>query len=553
MYKQQYKLAEDYELARGVEKDESQAFQLYSQLAIHGYAPAQYKLGKMYLDNLFCALYKQVFFKDSLLPGVIEQLKQSANIDDDIFAQFALDRVYECNIYNAKKLFELAVVQGNSDAQCALGEIYAKGNKWVAKDLDNAIELYQKAIEQGNIAAKFKLSEVYIVKNNIEQAVVLCKEAASAGYAPAQYSLAIRCDTGDGVEKDAGLAAELCKKAAYGWYAPAQYDFAVRCDTGNGINKDENMATYFYLKAAEQGYAKAQNTMGLKYANGQNVNKDCVKAIDWYRKAAAQDDPDAQFNLAEIYNSGYDQVVPDVQKAAKLYRKAANQDHANAQFNVGVMYSSLAALITINDDYNPNNENEILKDYQKSAAKWYLKAAIQNHPDAQYNLALMYMAGTVVTKSNQIAAKWYERAASQGHAVSQYNLGVMYSSGDGIVKDEFKATECFQNAAENGVGAAMFNLGIRYDSGLGVKEIDQKLAFTYYLQAAEKGVPSAQYNVSIMYDDGVGVEKNSAMASKWFNEANKNGYVDQLKVALQQRTENQLSTTANKIKLKVSC
>jgi len=43
--------------------------------------------------------------------------------------------------------------------------------------------------------AKFRLGEIYLAQNNIEQAIALYKEAANAGYAPAQYDLAVRYDS----------------------------------------------------------------------------------------------------------------------------------------------------------------------------------------------------------------------------------------------------------------------------------------------------------------------------------------------------------------------
>ena len=51
---------------------------------------------------------------------------------------------------------------------------------------------------------------------------------------------------------------------------------------------------------------------------------------------------------------------------------------------------------------------------QSQAAKWYEKAAIQGHIDAQYNIGLMYANGEGVEQNEQFALMWLASAAKQG-------------------------------------------------------------------------------------------------------------------------------------------
>ena len=48
------------------------------------------------------------------------------------------------------------------------------------------------------------------------------------------------------------------------------------------------------------------------------------------------------------------------------------------------------------------------------AARWWLAAADQGLPQAQYNLGVLYEQGQGVTADYQEAAKWYGLAAAQG-------------------------------------------------------------------------------------------------------------------------------------------
>ena len=49
------------------------------------------------------------------------------------------------------------------------------------------------------------------------------------------------------------------------------------------------------------------------------------------------------------------------------------------------------------------------------AAKWFLKAAAQEHSEAQYILASMYEKGVGLKQSDEEAFGWYLCAATQGH------------------------------------------------------------------------------------------------------------------------------------------
>ncbi|MGZ4953468.1 MAG: tetratricopeptide repeat protein [Methylobacter sp.] len=59
------------------------------------------------------------------------------------------------------------------------------------------------------------------------------------------------------------------------------------------------------------------------------------KISQWRREAKAGD-PDAQYNLAYIYENGLG-VPKDEAKALELYQQAANQGHSAAQSNLDAM------------------------------------------------------------------------------------------------------------------------------------------------------------------------------------------------------------------------
>jgi len=111
--------------------------------------------------------------------------------------------------------------------------------------------------------------------------------------------------------------------------AAAQFRLALNYETGEGVTKDLGKAAELYQKAAHQGYARAQNNLGELYEHGQGVTKDLGKAAELYQKAAHQRYADAQNNLGWLYERGMG-VPKDFGRARELYQKAANQGNEQA-------------------------------------------------------------------------------------------------------------------------------------------------------------------------------------------------------------------------------
>ena len=53
-------------------------------------------------------------------------------------------------------------------------------------------------------------------------------------------------------------------------------------------------------------------------------------------------------------------------------------------------------------------------------------------PNAQYNLARLYLEGTGVAADARHAARWFNLAAEKGHHQAQALLGHLLSTGDGV-------------------------------------------------------------------------------------------------------------------------
>jgi uncharacterized protein len=192
---------------------------------------------------------------------------------------------------------------------------------------------------------------------------------------------------------------------------------------------------------------------------------------------------------------------------------------------------------------------------------WTRKAAEQQYPIAQFNLAYAYTNGEGVARDEAEALRWmraaaekgYERAkpvlgrqdaiaaklqsiradtkdleadrsaAEKGEARAQFALGARYEDGRGVDRDMKSALEWYRKSAEQGYARAQGYLGVIYDKGRGVKQ-DEAEAARWYRKAADQGDAQSQYNLGMFYLYGHGVEKNRDDARAWFERAQTSGF-----------------------------
>jgi uncharacterized protein len=82
--------------------------------------------------------------------------------------------------------------------------------------------------------------------------------------------------------------------------------------------------------------------------------------------------------------------------------------------------------------------------------------------EAQFDLALHYSSAEGEELDFALAARWYRKAAEQDHLLAQYNLGVMFARGQGMPRDDGAAEEWTRKAAEGGDAGGQYDLGVRY-------------------------------------------------------------------------------------------
>jgi len=308
------------------------------------------------------------------------------------------------------------------------------------------------------------------------------------------YELALRYQSGRGVQKDYNEAVRLFRLAADRNHPMAMYNLGRCYAVGRGVTQDYREAEKWHLKAAEQGCANSQRWLGNTYLNGRpEIQKNPAEAAKWYREAAMQEDEIAQMGLGICCENGWG-IPLDYSEAMKWYLKSSEHGWSDARYYIGKLYL---------------DGNGVEKDYTK-AVKWFENAG--SNPDALCILGYCYEKGYGVEQNPAEAVRLYREAEEKGHLVTaQVNLANCYMNGTGVEKDCSEACKWYRKAAENtdafdystnfgdcdqkaarqGQALAQFKLAECYLNGIGVEK-DEKEAFRLYMQAAEGGNKDAK-------------------------------------------------------------
>ncbi|MHB9147339.1 MAG: tetratricopeptide repeat protein [Candidatus Amoebophilus sp.] len=271
--------------------------------------------------------------------------------------------------------------------------------------------------------------------------------------------------------------------------------------------------------AAELGDALAQTNLGyillLKAKDkwSPSVKREVVKefyqSFDWFKKAADQGNVHAQVALGRDFYAP-DCICKDYESMAAYYTQAAKQGYQEAQFLLGNLYH-----------YGPESK---IDDYN-----WY----------AFYENLIQAKAGDVEAKSeleiplfypyinrNEVDIKkavyWYNEAAKQGNPEAQYQLAIMCLAGRAIDSSNKRAMELLKESAEKDYGLALSKLvEIYYKGGIEVEEMiyDSKEALKWLIKAAIHDCGGARKILGKIYFKGEQMAQDYSNAFFWFYKA----------------------------------
>lgn len=107
------------------------------------------------------------------------------------------------------------------------------------------------------------------------------------------------------------------------------------------------------------------------------------------------------------------------------------------------------------------------------------------------DLGKRYLLGRGVPQNNEKAFTYFSKAANEDDPFAQNELAYMYAAGKGTQRDDAKSFYWYQKAADHGLASAQYNLGLMYLRGLGTPA-NKELAIEWFKKSASHGFEPAK-------------------------------------------------------------
>jgi TPR repeat protein len=419
------------------EPDLNEAVRLCRQAAEFGDAEAQYLLGQFYLSGQGVARDPNEAARwlgkaaDQNVTAAIERIGALHAAMPDEFRAAAdwylrADALGEANaLYHlgtlrlgglglprdplaARKWYGAAAAAGSGPACLQLGILHSRG-ELVRKDSRAAARWYAEAAANGEAAGSYHLAFLFFrglgVARHPGRGLRLLEQAAEGGSVQAAWALYTQYLGEQYVPADPEQATRWL------WRAAELGSAAAACLLAQGVEQGElaaSAATVAKLleSCAAHGDADVQTRLGLWYHEGRHVTPSQRLAMRWLNRGALGGNACAQAWLGDVFMHGRGVIVKDWDAALHWYERAALKGNAEA----------IAALCSIGG----NGDSD---DADTRAFQFWLKAAEQGNPGAQYAVGDCYLRGVGTAPSTEQARRWLGAAALQGHSPATALLG----------------------------------------------------------------------------------------------------------------------------------
>lgn len=434
----------------------------------------------------------------------------------------------------AMVLYDLAAQHGDVESIYTVGLFFYTKEKNYAKAFDYFLTSAKMhhADSQATLAVMYKYG--LSVDISLKQAIYWTKRAVSNGSELGLLNMGNLYLKGYPELPQSYQKAFNCfEKAAKKGNEQAYFRLGFMFLSGQGVKKDPKIAKKWFEKAPlinhKEGLSESlQKLFSLFKIENENSNsiynigkmlieaKDVELGLEWVKEAALRGDLEAQVDLGNRHLLGTN-VNKSKKEAYKFFLLAANQGHPEAQYQVGHLLSKGFS----------GQEKDITE-----ALNWFKKAADQSHFEAQYRHAVLILKQDSLSTLDEIkkALEDLNTFADQGHLESQYLLATIYKIGSCHVAKNPK--ESFKNllaAAKQEFAPALSEVGIYYRKGIGVDAApdNDKQAFKYTKLAAEHrdSTLDYKYNLAFMYLHGYGTEKNVPLAMEELEKGVKRNHI----------------------------
>ncbi|OAQ23601.1 HCP-like protein [Linnemannia elongata AG-77] len=273
----------------------------------------------------------------------------------------------------------------------------------------------------------------------------------------------------------------------------------------------------------EQGYQPETATKNL--LDSQHYNSAANKSLMWTMINANQGNVHAQVALGDRYKDGRE-LHQDHDAAFDWYLKAADQNHPRAQYNIGLLFEEEYDGEEDDEEGDTEEGDDVVLTNHTKAFEWFLKSALQGYADAQAKVSQAYTDGTGVAKDNIKAMEWLVKAAENGHAESQYYMGTAYEQGNGVPQSDSESFEWYLKSADQGFAEAQAQVASAFEDRWVASCDNNKAiecytkAIEWYTKAADQGLPAAQFALGRVHHLRLrGLPENGSEGMNWLIKA----------------------------------
>lgn len=300
---------------------------------------------------------------------------------------------------------------------------------------------------EGDAEALYQLSTLHergydTIPRDTIRSVVLLRQAAERGYAPAANLLGYKLIKGEGMPRNPSEGLAWIEKAANAGDAKALGNIGYLILSGEGndsvvslsdeeIRANELKAAEWLIRAADRNIITAQSLLGDLYRDGRGVNRDSLEAEALYRKAFEGGLTDAAYKLADIRRQKIDSMsAPEILSEGLYY------------FNRTAPSVGVKLFSRVVEEENQSESPELRAKAMALLGDAYSRG---RGVDYNYNLSTLY----------------YLTAAQEGNPSAQFVIGEMleifpdalneFSEEKSLIPEEKRASYWLELAAEGGV------------------------------------------------------------------------------------------------------
>lgn len=206
-----------------------------------------------------------------------------------------------------------------------------------------------------------------------------------------------------------------------------------------------------------------------------------AKALTSLQYAAENGHPLAQWKLGQMYAKG-DGVPRDDMRAFDYYSRIANShaDDRPGSPRARIVSSALVALGHYYLDGIPNSA--IRRNPDRAWEMFHYAATYFADPNAQYDLARLYLEGTGAPRDPRQAVRWLSLAAQKGQHQAQAMLGAMLFKGEHVRRQASRGLMWLTLARDSAGGPDDMWITELYDSAFKQATDDERAVALIYLE-----------------------------------------------------------------------